>query len=174
MNIWFTLLLVLFLILVVLFVGGISIIAPQIGLLIIASLAFGLFAFRLLSTYVLVISTADLVKEGKEVTDFSKLAQKSGKTEEEVKRIPISALLALIMTTLEPYRYTFYFGFVIILLITLVVGSLPLYNEFKTYTEALFWGTALTTFIVWAFESFATASVEELAEIEAGQTQNTQ
>jgi hypothetical protein len=169
MGLWFILLLGIFLLLLFLLVTGVTLLSPEVGILLISSLAFGLFAFRLLSAYTLVIATADSIKEGKRPSDWTKLAQKSGKTEEELKQIPLSAVLALIMATVEPYRYTFYFAFVIILLISLVAYALPAYADMKLYTEALFWGTALTTFIVWSFETFAQTSVEEVAEIEQQQ-----
>jgi hypothetical protein len=174
MNIWFAVLFAVFLILLFLLAAGVTIFSPEVGILLISSLAFGLFAFRLLSAYILVMATADLVKEGKAPSDWTKLAEKSGKSEEEIKNIPLSAVLALVMAALEPYRYTFYFAFVIILLVSLVAYALPAYADMKLYTEALFWGAALTTFIVWAFETFAQAAVEEVAEIEQqqGGTQN--
>jgi len=71
------------------------------------------------------------------------------------------------MELLEPYRYTFYFAFVLILTFALAIGLLPdYYTELKSYTEALFWGAALTTFIVWAFETFASSVIEDIAERE--------
>jgi len=172
MSLWFAVIFGIFLALLALLVMGVTIFSPEVGILLISSLAFGMFAFRLLSSYVLVIATADAFKEGKLPTDYAKLAQKSGKSEEEIKNIPISAVLALILAALEPYRYTFYFGFVLILLVSLVAYSLPSYTDMRLYTEALFWGAALTTFIVWAFENFAEASVAEVAELEQQQGEN--
>ena len=166
MSLWFALLLGIFLAVAVLIWAGVAIISPEIGLLILASLAFGLFAFRLLSAYTLVIAVADVFKEKGEVKDLQKLVQKSGKGEEELKALPLSAVLALVMAAMEPYRYTFYFGFILVLLFALAVNALPTFADLKVYMEALFWGSALTTFIVWAFENFAEASVADVAELE--------
>jgi hypothetical protein len=43
-------------------------------------------------------------------------------------------------------------------------GILPGINPIKDIFEAIFWGSALTTFLVWAFENFATSAVAELIE----------
>ena len=170
MSFWFALLLAGFLIVAVLLWVGVSIISPEVGLILLSSLAFGMFAFRLLSAYTLIIATADIFKEGGEIKNLQKVAQKSGKTEEELKQVPLSAALAFVMAALEPYRYTYYFGFVIVLLFALAVNTLPTFVELKNLMEAVFWGSALTTFIVWAFETFAEASIAEVAEIEEKQT----
>lgn len=167
MSFWFALLLGLFLAVALLLWWGVTIISPEVGILILSSLAFGLFAFRLLSAYVVVIATADLFKEKGKIEELQKVAQKSGKEEEELKKIPLSAALGLVLAALEPYRYTYYFGFVIVLVFSIAVSALPIFAQLKTLMEAVFWGSALTTFIVWAFESFAEASVADVAQIEA-------
>jgi len=169
MSFWFTLLLVLFLIVVALLWIGVTIISPEVGLILVSSLAFGLFAYRLLAAYTFVIAAADYFKETGELKDIQKMAQKSGKSEEELQQLPLSAILALILAALEPFRYTFYFGFVIVLLFSLAVSALPPFVELRTFVEAIFWGSALTTFIVWAFENFAEAAVAEVAELEQQQ-----
>ncbi len=169
MSFWFTLLLAGFLVVAVLLWVGVSIISPEVGLILLASLAFGMFAFRLLSAYTLVMAVADAFRERGEVKDLQKVAQKSGKSEEELKQLPLSAALTLVMAALEPYRYTYYFGFVIVLLFALAVNTLPTFADLKTLMEAVFWGAALTTFIVWAFETFAEAAVAEVAELEEKQ-----
>lgn len=169
MNFWFALVIAGFLVVALLVWLGISIISPEIGLILLASLAFGIFAFRLLSTYILVIAIADTFRERGNIENLQKIAQKSGKSEEELKRIPLSTALTLTIAALEPYRYTYYFGFVIVLLFALAVNSLPIFADLKILMEAIFWGTALTTFIVWAFETFAEASISEVAELEEKQ-----
>jgi hypothetical protein len=171
MSFWFGLLLVLFLIVVILVWWQVAIFSPEVWLVILSSLAFGLFAFRLLSTYVFVIATADYYKERGEVKDSEKLSEKSGKSEEELAEIPLSAALALVLGALAPFRYAFYLAFTLLLLLALALGFLPGYNPVKDYVEALFWGAAITTFITWAFENFAETAVADLAEYELQQGQ---
>ncbi len=168
MNFWMVLLLALFILWAVVIwiqLNIVSLISPEVTLIVLGALGFGLFAFRLLANYVAIIQAADAYISG-EAVDRAKLSQKGGKSEEETKELPLSAILAFIIAAMEPYRYTYYFAFTLLLMLALALGLMPLYNEVKTYVEALFWGSALTTFFVWAFESFATTSIEELIEKE--------
>jgi len=176
MNLWMVLLLALFILWAVIVwvqLGIVSLISPEMTLIVLGALGFGLFAFRLLAGYVTVIQAADAYLNG-EFVDRNKLSQKGGKSPEEIKELPLSAVLALILAALEPYRYTYYFGFTFMLMLALALGLLPLYEDIRTYVEALFWGSALTTFFVWAFESFASTSVEEVIEREQQEEKQTQ
>ncbi|MEO2153115.1 MAG: hypothetical protein ABGX24_01680 [Aquificota bacterium] len=166
MNFWWFLLTVIFILWAFLLwiqLGWVALISPEVAVIILTALGFGIFAFRLLANYVFVINAADALKENQEV-DKQKLAQKSGKTEEEVSQIHPALVLELILTALEPYRYTFYFGFMLTLILAVAFGILPGINPIKDIFEAIFWGSALTTFLVWAFENFATSAVAELIE----------
>ncbi len=167
MGLWFGLFLLLFLIVVLLVWFQVALFSPEVWLILLSSLAFGLFAFKLLSTYVFVMATADHYrKTGGEIKDRGELSDKSGKSQKEIEEMPLSAVLALVLGALAPFRYAFYLAFTVILLFALAFGFLPGFDPVKVYTEALFWGAAITTFIVWAFDNFAETAVEELAEYE--------
>jgi len=172
MGLWFGLFLLAFLIIAALVWFQVALFSPEVWLVLISSLAFGLFAFKLMSTFTFVMTTADHYrKTGGEIRDRGELSDKSGKTQKEIEEMPLSALLALILGALSPYKYAFYLAFTLVLLFTLAFGFLPGFDPVKVYTEALFWGAAITTFIVWAFDNFAEAAVEELAEYELKQTE---
>jgi len=166
MNFWFGLLLAIFLIVSFLVWFQVALFSPEVWLIILSSLAFGIFAFRLISTYAFVITTADYYQKSGEIKDSSKSSEKSGKTAEEIQELPVSAVLALILSSLAPFRYSFYLAFTLLLLLTLAVGFLSGINPVKEYIEALFWGAAITTFITWAFENFAENAVANLVESE--------
>jgi hypothetical protein len=171
MGFWFGLFLILFFAVALLVWFQVAWLSPEVWLILLSSLAFGLFAFRLLSAYTFVMVTADYYKtSGGEIKDKNTLSERSGKSEEEISEMPLSAVLALILGALAPFKYAFYLGFTIILLLTLAFGFIPGFSDIKVYTEALFWGAAITTFITWAFENFAETALEELAEYEASQT----
>jgi hypothetical protein len=174
MNFWFGLLLLVFLLVTLLVWLQISLLSPEVWLLLLSSLALGLFAFRLLSTYVLVITTADFYQERGEIKDIFSLSKKSGKSEEEIQKIPLSVILALILEGLAPFRYAFYLAFMLLLLLSLAVGFLPPGVPLREYIEALFWGAAITAFITWGFENFAETAVAQLAEMESSQGENSQ
>jgi hypothetical protein len=170
MGFWFGLLFVLFIAVALLVWFQIALFSPEVWLLLLSSLALGLFAFRLLSAYTFVMATADYFKESGEIKDKAKLSDKTGKSLKELEEIPLSAALALILEAQAPFRYAFYLGFTLLLLIALAFSFLPTYSDIKDYVEALFWGAAITVFITWAFENFAETAVADLAELELQNT----
>jgi hypothetical protein len=166
MGFWFGLLLFLFLITALLVWFQVAFFSPDVWLILLSSLAFGLFAFRLLSAYVFVMVTADYFVKNGDIKNRAELSERSGKDIKELEDMPLSAVLTLILGALSPYRYAYYLAFTVILLFALAFGFLSGFNDVKIYTEALFWGAAITTFIVWAFDNFAATAVEQLAELE--------
>ncbi|NPB04808.1 MAG: hypothetical protein GXO08_00270 [Aquificae bacterium] len=143
--------------------GLTALLSPELVLVILGALGFGLFAFKLLTTYTAVLLAADRFLSGQPV-DKKELAAKTSK--ETASEEPLFALLALLMASVEPYRYAYYLAFALLLLLTLAAVLTPWNDQFKANLEALFWGSALTTFFVWAFESFASAAVGEVADRE--------
>ncbi len=170
MGVAFSIFLTIFILTALLVWFQVGILSPEVWLVIISALAFGVFAFRPMSAYVLVITVADhFIKHG-EVKDEEKLVQKSGKTRNEINQMPLSAVLSLVLAGVEPFKYSLYLGFVILLLLTLAVGFLPEYPPVKSYVEALFWGAAISVFVSWTFENFAETAVAQLLEVENSQT----
>ncbi len=170
MSFWFKILLLIFVFVAILVWLQISLFAPETWLLILSALAFSLFAYRLMAVYTLIIITADFFKKEGKVSDLAKIAQKTGKNTEEIQQLPLSVSLGLVLTALEPFRYSFYLGFIVILLLTLAYNFIPNLADVKIYTEAIFWGTALTAYVTWSLENFAESSIADVAELERQQS----
>jgi len=165
MNVWLTIIFALFVAAAVLAVLQVVLFSPEIWLIVLGALAFGLFAYRLLSTYTFVIASVDRFLKTGEVKR-TELSKRTGRSEEELETIPLSAALALLLGAMAPFRYSFYLAFTVLLLITVATALLPGDDPLKDYLEAVFWGGAVTVFVVWAFENFAEAAVAELAAAE--------
>ncbi len=166
MNLWLLLILALFLLWVLILwvgLGIVSALSPEVALIILSSLGFGLFAFRLLMAYGTVLLTAEKFFKG-EAIDKRNLAAKGGKP--EAKSESLSVLLGLILASVEPYRYAYYLAFAFLLMLTLAFAVAPALKELTSSVEALFWGAALTTYFVWSFETLASSALSEVARRE--------
>ena len=121
---------------------------------------FWLFANRLIFGFGQIANIASNFVRGEEVNKTA-LARKIAKSEEESKirgfeELSAAALLSMWKQILEPFKYTYYLGFFLILVVALIF-KLHLASSiiFGPIAEALTLGAAIPTVLVWGLELLA-------------------
>ncbi len=150
---------------------------PEATAFVIGFLGFWLFANRLIFGYGGIANTAKALLDG-EIPNKEEIAQKVAKSPEAAKlqkleELSVAALLSMWLSSLEPFKYAYYLGFFLTFLISIlfelnIISSLV----FGPVAEAVTFGAAIPTLLVWGLELLASyyvgqALVKAVKEVEA-------
>ena len=130
-------------------------------------LIFWLFANRLIFGYGAVADIAASILNGEEKEfDKEEFAKKTGKTVEEIDNLSKTSLLILWKSSLEPFKYAFYFGFVLVFSFALLLGlNIITSVTFGPIIEGFVLGASVPSLLVWIMELMADAYVASLIRI---------
>jgi hypothetical protein len=138
---------------------------PSIGAFLIGVFGFWLFANRLIFGYGEMANLASEYLAGKiseqEAIKKGNFPEKTKKPEEEISRLSFLSLITLWQASLEPYRYAFYLGFFVLLILDLVLEGEIINADML---HALFLGALIPVLLVWSMEHLAGYYVEKLAK----------
>ncbi|WP_457679799.1 hypothetical protein [Thermovibrio sp.] len=130
---------------------------PETTAFVLGFLGFWLFANRLIFGFAQIANAASSVIEGEEVNK-EEIAKKVASSSElakvrKLEELSITTLLATFRASLEPFKYTYYFAFFIVLLFA-VLFELNVISSvvFGPIVEALTLGAAIPTLFVWGLE----------------------
>jgi len=122
------------------------------------------FANRLLFGYGNFLLTADAILQDKEV-DRGEIEKKTKEPKERLQGLSLISLMALWLQNLDYYRYAYY-GLFTLLLILMLLSKFNLLGALiiGDYLEGAFWGAAVITLFVFAFEITANYLFAKLEE----------
>ena len=130
---------------------------PETAAFVLGFLGFWLFANRLIFGFGQIANLASAFVEGEEVNK-EEVAEKVAKSPEEAKlrgleELGVATLLAMWRSSLEPFKYAYYFGFFLLFLFA-VMFELNIISSivFGPIVEALTLGAAIPTVLVWGLE----------------------
>ncbi len=133
---------------------------PEAAAFVIGFFGFWLFANRLIFGYGGIANTAKAFLDG-EIPDKSEIAKKIAKSPEaaqlqKLEDLSAAALLSMWLSSLEPFKYAYYFGFFLVFLIAAlfelnIISSIVI----GPIAEAVMLGAAIPTLLVWGLELLA-------------------
>ncbi len=179
---WIAFAIFIFIILAGIFIFSITIAShPAAVAFTLGFLGFWLFANRLVFGFGGIADAAKAFIDG-EIPDKSEIAKKIAKSKEaaqlqKLEDLSVAALLSMWLSSLEPFKYTYYFSFFLLLLIS-ILFELNLLSSLIVgpIVEAVTLGAAIPTLIVWGLELLASyyvgqALVKAVKEVEAGSSE---
>ncbi|NPB08537.1 MAG: hypothetical protein GXN96_06375 [Aquificae bacterium] len=122
------------------------------------------FANRLLFGYGSFLITADAILQDREV-NREEIEKKTREPKERLEGLSLVSLMALWLQNLDYYRYAYY-GLFTLLLILMLLSKFNLLGALiiGDYLEGAFWGAAVVTLFVFAFEITASYLLGKLEE----------
>ena len=141
--------------------------SPEIAAFLLGLLGFWLFANRLIFGYAQIANAASSLKKGEEIKR-EEIAQKALKNSKEISLREFSGLeskrlLLLWKGALEPFKYSYYFGFFLVfLLVALLKVGVVSFFEFVPVAEALILGATIPTLAVWSLELLSDCYLQEI------------
>ncbi len=161
--IWWLSLVLFFLFFLILGLGLVAFLVafPEGAAFILGFLGFYLLANRLIFAYGGMLAVLGQILRKEEI-DKRALAGKINQPIEKLEELTESALVALWMAAVDPFRYAYYGIFMLMLLFT-ILFKLNIFGNalFGAVVEGAFWGSALVTFFVFSLELFVGAYLEE-------------
>ncbi len=130
---------------------------PEAAAFVIGFLGFWLFANKLIFNYGGIANSAKLVLEGEELDRESLLNHVAKNSDaaklQKLEELSTVALLSMWYSALEPFKYAYYLGYFLVLLMAIlfelnIVSSLV----FAPISEALALGASIPTLIVWGLQ----------------------
>ncbi len=133
---------------------------PEAAAFLLGITGFLVFSNRLIFGYGSIVDITYALLQGKEV-DREKLETMSKEPAEKVKDLSILSLITLWKNSLEPYKYSYYLAFFIVLIVTILFQLNITPSYLNIIAEALMLGAAVPTVIVWGLDNFSAAYLDE-------------
>lgn len=128
---------------------------PETAAFTIGLIGFWLFANRLIFGYGSVANMASQFLKGEEISKEN-LINKVKEPVEKIKELSIASLLTIWYNSLEPFKYTYYMGFFLLLTLTLIFEmNIIVAAPIALVVKALTFGAAIPTLLVWGLELLA-------------------
>jgi len=138
--------------------------SPETFAFVVGLFGFWLFANRLIFGYSGIIEVAKaIIDKREEEVEKEKIGQKAGVSSENVNEYSLQALLFMWKSYLEPFKFSFFLAFFLILALNLLFElNIITFVSVAPVVKAFFLGSAIPALFVWSLELMATYYVFEV------------